>query len=234
MALIKFRSPALPLPTIGYDKEHQVQLTRAIRLYFNQLDSTTPIQCDYFLAQQANGSAGYFQGNGYKLTMPYAAVSDSTDQYAAAANTDTQVAFNTADFESQAALTSNRIVVDHAGIYNFQFSLQFANTDSQIQEATVWLKKRPSGSGSSTNIPATGSKFSMHGKHGAIDGYLIAAVNFFIQLGAGDAVELWWAATAVANLSGSTTGIYIEHYNAAGTIPSIPSAVATLSFVSTV
>lgn len=42
MALEKFKAPALPLPTADYDQIQQTNLIRALRLYFNQLDSLTP------------------------------------------------------------------------------------------------------------------------------------------------------------------------------------------------
>ena len=42
MALEKFKAPALPLPTTDYDQIQQTNLIRALRLYFNQLDSLTP------------------------------------------------------------------------------------------------------------------------------------------------------------------------------------------------
>lgn len=42
MALERFKAPALPIPTLEYDQIQQTNLIRALRLYFNQLDSLTP------------------------------------------------------------------------------------------------------------------------------------------------------------------------------------------------
>ena len=42
----KFRAPALPLAPPEYDQQHVSQLIGALRLYFAQLDSNTPLQAD--------------------------------------------------------------------------------------------------------------------------------------------------------------------------------------------
>lgn len=214
MGLLKFKAPSLPIPTTDYSQDQQQQLSNALRIYFNQIDNAN--------------------WDGRLVINPYGAIQDTTNQYAAGANTATQVLFNTTDFVNEMShVTNDGLTVVYSGIYNYQFSIQFANTDSQIHEATVWLKKKASGAGSSSNIAGTGSKFSIPNKHGSSDGYLCVAINFFIQLSADDTVELWWEGTQIAT-SGGATGIYIEAYAAAGHLPSIPSAVATLSFVSAI
>jgi hypothetical protein len=46
MGMQKFRAPALPLAPPEYDQQHVSQLIGALRLYFAQLDSNTPLQAD--------------------------------------------------------------------------------------------------------------------------------------------------------------------------------------------
>ena len=46
MALEKFQAPALPVPPVEYDQRYHTDLIRILRLYFNQLDSTTPLVLD--------------------------------------------------------------------------------------------------------------------------------------------------------------------------------------------
>jgi len=46
MAMQKFRAPALPLAPLDYDQQQLSQLIGALRLYFQQLDSNTPLQAD--------------------------------------------------------------------------------------------------------------------------------------------------------------------------------------------
>lgn len=214
MGLLKFVAPSLPFAPREYEQGQYNQLLNALRLYFNQIDGA------------------YWDGS--KVVSPYGAVQSTQDQFATAANTATQVTFNVTDFINFMDHPSNDgFIAIYPGIYNYQFSLQFANTDSQIHEASVWLKKTPAG-GASANVEGTGSKFSIPNKHGSSDGYLIAAVNFYVRLDAGDKIELFWQASAIRNSTATTDGIYIEAYAATGNVPSIPSAVATLSFVSAV
>ena len=61
MALEQFRAPALPVPSAEYDQRQQTDLIRALRLYFNQLDSLTPNQAESYRADAFIG--GSFTGN---------------------------------------------------------------------------------------------------------------------------------------------------------------------------
>lgn len=215
MGLLKSKAPNLPVATTAYSQDQQLQRDNALRLYFNEIDG------------------GYWDGS--KIQNAYASISDNTDQYASGNNTPAQITFDTTDYINWMEHVSNDgLKVVYPGIYNCQFSIQFANTDTQIHEATVWLKKKANGAVSSSNIAGTGSKFSIPNRHGGVDGYLIAALNFYVQLDALDSLELWWEGSVVGNSTGTIKGIYIEHYAAAGNIPAIPSAVITLSYVSAV
>ena len=159
---------------------------------------------------------------GQYLNAPYGQISSTVTQNTAAANTPTLVTFDTSDFlNGMTRVVGDGIKVAQAGLYNYQFSMQVANPTATLQEVTVWLKKN------GTDIPGTASKFGSEIQHGAIDGYLVMACNFYVQLAAGDSVELWWAAT--------DTTVNLEAYPAQ-TVPyarpSIPSVVVTLTFVS--
>lgn len=166
------------------------------------------------LVAPASASAG-----GDKL--PYGSISSTQNQYATTA---TAFTFNTTDFDNGVYLSSNKMYFRNAGVYNIQFSAEFSNTDSQIQETHVWLKKN------GTNIAGTGSKYSIPNKHGAVDGYLIAVANFFVEVAAGDYIELFWDATLYANSAGTVTGVYVEAYSASSPRPAIPSVVMTAQY----
>lgn len=210
IVLNKVAAPALPQATMEYDRPYQDQLNSVHRLFYTRLMTTfnTLIDAD---------RGGRF------LYFPYGAVQRTTDK-TFTANTATQITFNQNDFMSG---TSNDgtdgIHVDQAGIYNYQYSVQLANTDSQIHTAYLWLRKN------GVDIPGTASKFDVPNHHGSVDGYLIAACNFYVELAALDHVELW---AAVSNAA-----VYMEAYAAQTSpfvMPAIPSVVATLSFVSAV
>lgn len=117
--------------------------------------------------------------------------------------------------------TSSMITFEYSGIYNIQFSLQFTNTDlNTVHEVDVWFRKND------VDIPDSNSQFSVSGKHTGHNGQLIAALNFFVDVQAGDVVEIVW------HTSDST--VYIETIPTA-TVPirpQAPSAIATVQFVS--
>lgn len=154
-------------------------------------------------------------------STPYGAFQDSTDQSAAAANTAYPITLNTTDFSHGITLTnSSRLNVQSFGIYNVQFSVQFSNADSLIQDVDIWFRKN------GTDIPASNSQFSIQSKHGSVDGHLIAAINFWVQLNANDYIELIWNTT--------NTNVKIEHIPAqtSPTRPVTPSVIVTMNYVS--
>jgi hypothetical protein len=199
--------PALPLAREQYDRPYQDQFNNVLRLYFERLSSN--------LNNVTNSSGGRH------LQFPYAAVQRTTDK-TFTANTATQVTFDQSDYLNGCTNDgTDGITVQYNGLYNYQFSIQFANTDTQVHAAWVWLRKN------NVDVPGTGSRFDIPSKHGSSDGYLIAACNFYVDLVEGDTVEMW---AAVSN-----TGVYMEAYAAQTTpfaMPAIPSVVATLTFVS--
>ena len=157
----------------------------------------------------------------------------SVDQEAVANNTPTVFTFNTEDFANGIILDgtggTTALKVAQDGIYNYQYSIQFSNTHSQAHTAWVWLRIN------GADAAGTGSKFDVPSTHGSSDGYVIAACNFYLSLQANDIVELVWASDRVKITSSAQDGVYVEAYPATTspfTHPSIPSVVATLSFVS--
>jgi hypothetical protein len=112
------------------------------------------------------------------------------------------------------------IQVENAGVYNVQFSVQFVNTDSQIYDTDVWLRKN------GVNVADSNSQFSVPERHGSVDGHLIGALNLFIELAPNDYIELMWATTDSA-----TTIEYIPSQSSP-TRPAAPSAIVTVSLAS--
>lgn len=114
----------------------------------------------------------------------------------------------------------SKVTVDYAGLYNLQFSFQFVNTDTQIHDTDVWFRKN------GTDIANSNSRFSIPNSHGGVDGHLIAALNFFLDMDPGDFVEIMWHTDDVK--------ISIEQLPTAAspTRPATPSAIVTMSYVS--
>lgn len=134
---------------------------------------------------------------------------------------------NNSQTVSSTTITGNRdskFTFAYPGIYNVQFSFQFVNTDSQIHDVDVWFRQN------GTDIANSNSQFSVPNKHGAIDGHLIASLNFFAEVAADDYIEIMWHTYNTA-----TTIQAIAAVPASGTTPAIPatpSVIVTATFVS--
>lgn len=153
--------------------------------------------------------------------VPYGAFQDDTDQSATTTVNAYAMSFSTTDFSNGIAVVSNtQLTVDSPGVYNLQFSAQFANGDSQIQDIDVWFRKN------GTDIANSNSRFSINERHGSVDGHVIAALNFYIDLDAGDYVQIMWATTNIA--------VKLEHIGtqSSPTRPATPSVIATMQMVS--
>lgn len=220
MALVGFRAPALPLPKTDYDRRQQDQLINALRIYFNQLDSTTPVQNDYFI------------GGGWRLTFPHISASDSTDQVATGDDTPTVVKWNTLDSGFGWTLNSpGSATAEYAGVYTIRYSLQFVNSANAIHFATVWLKVN------NVDVANSATIFSIPARKSATEfGFVCGYSEATFSVDVGDEIELYWATDLAGNPTTPTDGVYIFH-DAAQTTPfarpAIPSAIGSITFVST-
>ena len=152
---------------------------------------------------------------------PYGAFQDDTDQSIVSTTTAYPMTFNTVDYSEGVSITSgSRLTVDYSGLYNLQFSSQFSNADSQIQDVSVWFRKN------GVDIPGSNGEFSINNRHGTTDGGLIAAFNLFIALQKNDYVQIVWRA--------SNTLVVMQHLptQTSPTRPYTPSVIATLQHVS--
>lgn len=211
MTRLSYRAPpALPHAPAVYTPGFFNQLLGILRLYFNTIFDTF---------KQLGGETG-----GSLLLTPHGQFSNPNTVSFLAADTATLIPLGATDYARAMTFASgDGVHVECAGRYNYQYSLQLENTDAQIHEVTLWLRHN------GADIPATGSKFSVVGKHSGINGYVLAVCNFFVELDAGDYVELWGSV--------SNTAINVEAYPAQTVpyaAPAIPSIVVTLSFVSSI
>lgn len=203
--LRKFRAPALPVSTNQYLKSDEDKFRNVLRLYFNQIDST--------FGNLLDPTGGKF------INFPYGAFSSDADQ-TATINTATLMTLNTTDFANGVSISSSKITVENAGIYNLQFSAQFQNTDTAFQDVYIWLQQN--------GVDITGSTgfVSIPNRHAGTDGHTIVGWNYFLSMAENDYIEIYWSIPNAA--------VSIQHLAASGTPtkPSTQSVVATLSFVS--
>lgn len=159
-------------------------------------------------------------------SVPYGAFQDSTDQTIASTTTAYEMTFNTTDSSNGVTVVTSggkasRLTVANAGTYNLQWSGQFQNTDTQLHDVSVWLRKN------GTDIAGSSGVISVPNSHGGVDGHTLVGWNYFVDLSANDYIEMMWSAT--------NTAVSLQFY-AAGTAPTRPSTaslIATLSYVNT-
>jgi hypothetical protein len=202
-------SPNLPLAPGQYDSRYQEQFNNVLRLYFNRLNN--------------NLLALFGPDGGQYLSNPFGAFSSELNQTAASTTVAYAVTYSNTDISNNVFLSnSSRLNTTYSGIYNLQFSIQFVNTDTQIHDVDVWAAIN------GTNIVNSNSRFSVPNSHGGVDGHLIAALNLFLTMQAGDYVELYWHTT--------NTAVSVEYLSAGSspTRPATPSVIATMSFVSSI
>jgi hypothetical protein len=154
-------------------------------------------------------------------SAPYGAFQDTTDQTAANTTTAYAVALNTTDYSNGIYVSNtSRVNVRNYGIYNIQFSLQYKNTTNDGQDVDIWFRKN------GTNVAGSNSRFHMPARKSTSDpSHLIAAMNFFLEMNAGDYVEVMWRTTDI--------GVSLEQYptSTSPDRPSIPSAIVTASYI---
>ena len=199
--------PNLPLAPREYESRYHEANNNALRLYFNRLSGNL---------QSLFGPDG-----GRFLSNPFGAWSSDSDQVAVSTTAAYAITYDVTDVTDSVYLSdASRLNVTYSGVYNLQFSIQFNNTDTQIHDVDVWAAVN------GTNVSNSNSVFSIPNSHGGVDGHLIAALNLFLPMQAGDYVELYWHTSDVA--------VTIEHLAAASspTRPATPSVIATMSFVS--
>jgi hypothetical protein len=144
-------APRLPDAPKDYDKRYIDQLNNILRLYFNTLDNTF------------GSLLGVGGGGGKFIRSPYGAFQSGVDQ-TATANTATIMTFNVTDYSNDVSMvSSSKITVVNSGVYNLQWSGQFENADTQLHDASVWIRVNGAdvvGSNSLTSVP---------NKHGGVN-----------------------------------------------------------------
>ena len=200
--------PSLGFAPEGYEKRYFAENNGALNGYFRKLISVL--------------GALFGPRGGKFLNTPHGAFHDSTDQVAASTTAATAVTFNTTDISNGVTLSnSSRLNVADSGVFNIQFSIQLKNTTNDSHDVDIWFRKN------GTNVDNSNSRYHPPARKSTGDpSHMIAALNFFIELDAGDYVEIIYKVDNV--------NVTLEHF-AAGTSPTrpaVPSAIATVSFVS--
>lgn len=152
---------------------------------------------------------------------PYGSFSNNTDQTSPSVGSTAVVVYDTTEESSGVYLaSSSRLYVRNYGVYNVQFSLQLVNKDNVAQYADIWFRVN------GTDVPRSASRFDIPARKSSSDwGHVVGTVNIFVELQAGDYVEI--AGTT------SSTLIGLETYPADVVIPrpAIPAAIVTIQYI---
>lgn len=181
-----------------------------------------PQLTDYQLAQLTNQSECYIHTHPRvdNFTFPHGGFSDVLNQ-TASVNTATAMKLRITDVaDGVEVVNDSQILVPAKGVYNVQFSTQFANDDTPAVEISVWFKV------SNSNLANSNTMLTVPSKHAGGNGHIVAAWNLFVPMDKGDYIEIMW--------STASTHVFIE-YTAAQTTPTrpaTPSVIATVSWVS--
>lgn len=116
--------------------------------------------------------------------------------------------------------TQSKVTVAQSGVYNIQFSAQFANTDSQAHDIDIWVKKND------VSISDSNTVYTIPSSHGGVSGRSGITLNYFVELLADDYVEIVWHT--------SNSSVYIEYIpeQTNPVRPPTPSVILTVAFVS--
>ena len=162
-----------------------------------------------------------FSAAAFADTAPYGCFTNNTDQTSPSVGSTAVVVFDTTEEASGVYLSNNsRIYVRNYGIYNVQFSAQLVNRDNAQQYADIWFRIN------NNDVPRSASRFDIPArKNDTTPSHVIGTVNTFLELQAGDYVEI--AGTT------SDTDVGLEYYAADNVIPrpAIPSVILTVQYV---
>ena len=205
--------PNLPIAPNQYSMQHFDVHNNVLRLYFNRLSENL---------------AALFGNNGGKyLNLPYVTTYSLADQYAGGNNVETLVAWDpTLGVLNGFDLTTGHAVAQQSGLYKVEYSIQLANNAAAQHDAYFWFKIN------GVNVADSTSKFTLpQRKSAGISSYIVAYSFLFVELQAGDYIELWWQ-TDQAATSGGTLGVWIEFDPATVNYPATPSSLGSITFVS--
>lgn len=230
MAFTGFRAPALPIPGGMYEQRQQAELIRALRLYFNILDSLTPQQAQSYTANEFIGGSfagnridgGTISGFGSGMEVPYAMLMSDQDQGSAGITSENIVTLNRIIFSDGINVENNsRITFAYSGQYLVTARFQFANRGNAPAEFEIWAKN------TGVNYSLSNTRFDIAARKSlSVYSHVTANISGIFTVTNGEYLEFaWWSDGA---------DMYIEHY-AAGTSPTRPeiaSVIVTISFLS--
>lgn len=143
----------------------------------------------------------------------YGAFQDTIIQTLPLANTAYPIKARITDLSNGIFLAdSTRFVFNNAGIYNLQWSGQFQNTNIDVQDARIWVRKNNVDIIGTTGLVAIPKRKTL-----SEYGHTVTGWNFLLEINAGDTLQFYWASTS--------TDVSL-HYYPVGTVPPSPTTAS--------
>lgn len=181
---------------------------------------------DHLMAQDVY--ADFFYGDGRYISTPYNQLISNTDQTAASVANAYAITYDVEDFPDGISVVSNsQITFAQSGIYNITYSIQFKNTNNDLETIDIWLRK------DGTDIAGSNTRFAIPARKSTGDpSYLVAVTPIMVDIEtANQYVEIMWRV--------SNTAVTIEHLPAVTAspgvtpaIPATPSVIVGVTFIS--
>lgn len=146
------------------------------------------------------------------VSLHYASFSDTTSQSAAAINTAYAITLNTTDLAKgiRRGTPTSRVIVNDAGVYNFQFSIQATSTSASGHYMYVWARVN------GVDVPNSATRVEFRGTGND----KVLAWNFVLQMAAENYFELMWSV--------DDTRVSITSLATIPPAPAIPSVILTV------
>ena len=111
----------------------------------------------------------------------------------------------------------SRLTTANAGVYNIQFSVQWAKTDSGIDTVYLWFRKN------GVDVDNSNSSWALTGNGDRI----VGSLNYVNTFNANDYIELvWWAADVNLSMAADPAAAAVSGVSPA--LPAIPSVIVTV------
>jgi len=159
-------------------------------------------------------------GTGGALGL-YGSFYDTTTQTLASLTAGQPVALNsTLEGNGVSIANGSEIVFSESGTYSLTFSIQFHNSNPQIQTARVWVRYN------GVDFPDSASEFDVPESHGGHDGALIGTVNYVATAqNDNDVVQIFWVA------SSQDVTLAYHPSESSPDVPGVPSIILTATQV---
>lgn len=208
---------ATNVTTIRLDAiDGQVDNLHAQEAFFNSLDTET-LQvevAEITSLMSAHVYGGQFYGDGQFISTPYNQIISNTDQTAASVANAYAITYDVEDYPDGISVVSNsQITFAQSGIYNISYSIQFKNTNNDLETIDIWFRK------DGTDIAGSNTRFAIPARKSTGDpSYLVAVTPIMVDITAANQyVQIMWRV--------SNTAVSIEHLPAVTSSPGVTPAI---------